>query len=218
MVNGMKHILTTFFLGYHSWELCFAKNFGFCHLESRASWFPEKNVRRQTTRFPRKNLSSEERVLLLLLPGWIPNLSMLYQHWEVLPEAPTLPVKRRRKYGEKEDVDCPQIISAHNKYMSGVNRNDQIKSCYPIKLRTRKWWHRVVFEILDCCVVNSHILEMETSNHENRTYKVFRIELAKKLIGNFSSKKRPGRPSLEMPARLTERHFPSHLPLNEKEK
>ncbi|CAB4022101.1 Hypothetical predicted protein [Paramuricea clavata] len=55
-------------------------------------------------------------------------------------------------------------------------------------------------------------------NHEQRTLKEFRVDLAKKLIGDFTSRKRPGRPSMELIARLTERHFPSHLPTNEKGK
>jgi hypothetical protein len=124
-------------------------------------------------------------------------------------------VKRRKKYGEQQDVQCPLMISSYNKYMGGVDRNDQMKSYYAIKFRSRKWWDRVFFELLDRCVVNGHILELESPNHERRTLKEFRVDLAKKLIGDFTSRKRPGRPSMELTARLTERHFPSHLPTNE---
>jgi hypothetical protein len=102
--------------------------------------------------------------------------------------------------------------------MGGVDRNDEMKSYYAIKFRSRKWWHRVFFELLDRCVVNGHILELELPNHERRTLKEFRLDLAKKLIGDFTSRKRPGRPSMELTARLTEIHFPSHLPTNEKGK
>lgn len=50
--------------------------------------------------------------------------------------------------------------------------------------------------------------------------KVFRIELAKQLTGNFSSQRKRERPSDEqvLLARHDERHFPDFLPLNEKGK
>ena len=50
--------------------------------------------------------------------------------------------------------------------------------------------------------------------------KVFWTELAKQLIGNFSSQRKRERPSDEqvLLARHVERHFPDFLPLNEKGK
>ena len=134
---------------------------------------------------------------------------------KVVSGEATKPVKRRKKDGEQQDVNCPLMISSYNKYMGGVDRNDQMKSYYAIKFISRKWWHRVFFELLDRCIVNGHILESESPNHEQRSLKDFRLELAKKLIEDFTSRKRPGRPSLELAARFTERHFPSYLPTNE---
>ena len=60
--------------------------------------------------------------------------------------------------------------------MGGVDRNDEMKSYYAIRFRSRKWWHRVFFELLDRCVVNGHILELELPNHERRTLKEFRLD------------------------------------------
>ena len=36
-------------------------------------------------------------------------------------------VKRRMKDGVQEDVPCPEIIKNYNKFMGGVDRNDQVK-------------------------------------------------------------------------------------------
>ena len=130
----------------------------------------------------------------------------------------TKPVKRRRKDGEQQDVQCPQIIASYNSFMGGVDKNDQMKSYYGIKCKSKKWWHRIFFDLLDRAIVNSHILELESPNHQNRSSKDFRIDIAKLLMGDFTSKKRPGRPSTETPARFVERHFPSPLPSNEKGK
>ena len=98
--------------------------------------------------------------------------------------------------------------------MGGVDQNDQMKSYYAIKFISRKWWHRVFFELLNHCIVNSHILESESPNHKQRSLRDFRLELAMKLIGDFTSRKRPGRPLLGLAARFTKRH----LPTNEKSK
>ena len=131
---------------------------------------------------------------------------------KVVSGEATKPVKRRKKDGEQQDVDCLLMISSYNKYMGSVDRNDQMKSYYAIKFRSRNGG------IFDRCIVNGHILESESPNHEQRSLKDFRLELAKKLIRDFISRKRPGRPSLELAARFTERHFSSYLPTNEKGK
>ena len=103
----------------------------------------------------------------------------------------TRPIKRRKKDGEQAAVQCPHIILGYNKYMGGVDRNDQMASYHAIKCKSKKWY-------------------------ENSCLKDFRLELAKKLIGYLTAMKRLGRPSIDMPAGLTERHFPSLLPSNEK--
>ena len=46
--------------------------------------------------------------------------------------------------------------------------------------------------------------------------KLFRIDLVKLLIGEFTSRKACGRHSVENPARFAERHFPKVLPKNDK--
>ena len=68
---------------------------------------------------------------------------------EVVSGEEAKPVKRRKKDGEKVDVNSPLMITSYNQYMGGVDRNDQMKSYYGIKWRSRKWWHRVFFELLD---------------------------------------------------------------------
>ena len=69
--------------------------------------------------------------------------------------------------------------------MGGLDQNDQMKSYYAIKFRSRKWWHRVFFELLDRSIVNGHILESESPNHEQQSLKDFRLKLANKLIGDI---------------------------------
>ena len=92
-----------------------------------------------------------------------------------------------------------------------------MKSYYTIPVSGKKWWSRVLFDLLDRAVFNSFILEQESPNQEKQNLKDFRISLAKDLIGDFSSRRKRGRPSDEPVARrFVERHFPELLPVTEK--
>ena len=103
-----------------------------------------------------------------------------------------------------------------NKFMGGVDRNDQMKSYYPIPVSGKKWWLRILFDLLDRAIFNSFILEQESPHHRTRNLKSFRISLVKELIGDFSSRSKRGRPSNEpVIARHVERHFPEYLPTSD---
>ena len=103
--------------------------------------------------------------------------------------------------------------------MDSVDKNDQMKSYYPIPEAGKKWWSRVFYDLMDRSIHNSFVLEQESTHHAKRSQKLFRIDLAKQLIGNFSSRRKRGRPSDEhLLARHDERHFPDFLPTNAKGK
>ena len=44
-------------------------------------------------------------------------------------------VARRMKTGEKKIFSCPQNITSYNQYMGGVDKNDQLRQYYHIKLK-----------------------------------------------------------------------------------
>lgn len=125
-------------------------------------------------------------------------------------------VQRRQKDGTHQNVPCPPIISTYNQYMGGVDKNDQMRSYYPIPAFGKKWWSRIFYDLIDRSIFNAFVLEQESPNHNKRTLKDFRIAIAKELIGDFSSRRKRGRASLDaLEARYTERHFPEYLPSNE---
>ena len=100
--------------------------------------------------------------------------------------------------------------------MGGVDKNDQMKSFYTIPVSGKKWWSRTLFDLVDRSILNSFNLEQESPSHAKRTLKSFRIDLAKQLIRDFSSRRKRGRPSDEpLSLRNVERHFPDYLPTNE---
>ena len=133
------------------------------------------------------------------------------------PEENLPEVNWKQKDGTLQRITCPQLISLYNTYMGGVDKNDQMKSYYTIPVSGKKWWSRILFDLVDRSIFNSFVLEQESPNHAKRTLKSFRIDLAKQLIGNFSSRRKRGRPSDEpLSLRNVERHFPEYLPTNER--
>ena len=74
--------------------------------------------------------------------------------------------RRNNAPGGRENVEQPIAIVEYNHYMGGVDRGDQLLSYYGFAHRTRKWWRRVFFFLLDTAVVNSYILY--TEEHPNK--------------------------------------------------
>ena len=120
-------------------------------------------------------------------------------------------VLRRKKDGSRVDVPCPDAIVQYNKYMGGVDRNDQLRKYYGVRLKSRKSYKYIFWFILDVAITNAFIL---LSNYSPivaklRSWKEFRAELVMSLIGDYNSRKVPGRrPSLPAPRSTNLTHFP----------
>lgn len=104
-------------------------------------------------------------------------------------------VLRRNKTGAREAVYCPKVIAEYNRIMGGVDKFDQLHERYSIGRRSTKWWHRILYYLMDMALVNSYIL-MNTNKRRTVDQLSFRINLARQLIGGFTSRKRRNRPVL----------------------
>lgn len=130
--------------------------------------------------------------------------------------------RTRRADGGQEEIRKPVVIEEYNKYMGGVDRSDQLLSYYGFPHRTLKWWKRALFHLLDMAVVNAYVLYTVSTSASLKklTHEQFRVEIAKQLLLQSSvdvSEDVPvthGRLHRPQPpqSRLTERHFPDHLP------
>ena len=49
-------------------------------------------------------------------------------------------VERKMKNGEKKTFPCPSIITTYNKYMGGVDENDQLRQYYHVRLKSQKYY------------------------------------------------------------------------------
>lgn len=70
-------------------------------------------------------------------------------------------VLRKNKQGVSMVVPSPQVAKDYNNYMGGVDHADQLRSSYAVNRRSKKWWHRLFWGMLDILFVNSFIIYKE---------------------------------------------------------
>ena len=58
-----------------------------------------------------------------------------------------------RKARKKVDIICPSIVTTYNQFMGGVDLLDALLSLYQIHIRSKKWYHKLVFHFLDVIIV-----------------------------------------------------------------
>ena len=61
-------------------------------------------------------------------------------------------VLRKSKDGSKSEIDCPQAINLYNKYMGGVDRNDQIRGYYSVRMKGRKFYRYIFWFLFDVSI------------------------------------------------------------------
>jgi len=121
-------------------------------------------------------------------------------------------VKRRQKDGKKIDVSCPTAIIKYNRFMGGVDRNDQLRSYYHVHLKCRKYYKYIFWFLFEVSVSNSFILFTRYCNRTDRDPALrnlldFRLKLYQELVGNYCSRRRPGR-GVSVRSNLLLRHYP----------
>ena len=62
------------------------------------------------------------------------------------------------KDGKKIDLSCPTAIVKYNRFMGGVDRNDQLHSYYHVHLKCRRYYKYIFSFLFGVSVSNSFIL------------------------------------------------------------
>ena len=117
-------------------------------------------------------------------------------------------VQRRQRNSSRVDVPCPVSVAMYQKYMGGVDRNDQLRQYYTVRKKCRKFYKYILWFLFEASLTNSYVLYSNFSSLSRRQpLKQFRLQLAKSLIGDYHSKKRHNR-HLAPPTSLSFLHFP----------
>lgn len=98
-------------------------------------------------------------------------------------------VKKRAKDGSSKDVRCPLVIVEYTRYMHGVDRFDQLRDYNSVTRKSRKWWVRIFYFLLDCTLVNAYILH-RLAHEDNAHHLQFLVTLSSQLANGYSSRKR----------------------------
>ncbi|CAB3247092.1 unnamed protein product [Arctia plantaginis] len=96
---------------------------------------------------------------------------------------------RTQKDGRKQEVPCPLGVVEYTKRMGGVDRFDQKRGTYPVARRSRRWWMRLYYFMVDAAITNAYILYAQKVRYPMSTLQ-FRTLLGRNLIGTFTSRRK----------------------------
>ena len=120
-------------------------------------------------------------------------------------------VPHRNKDGTRSQISCPESVKQYNAFMGGVDMFDSRWKTYSCSRKSKKWWMRLFYFLLDSTVTNAYILYKETSRTKPLTMKNFLLKLAEHLLRSTSTWKRKTIQKAPSARRLHERHFVDHL-------
>lgn len=102
-------------------------------------------------------------------------------------------------------------VQRKNKYMGGVDRNDQLREYYHVRLKSRKYYKYLFWMLFDVGITNALIISRYNPNlnSDTRNVKSFRVALAHQLMEGYCSRKTRGRrPTVIHTKRFRGEHFP----------
>lgn len=86
--------------------------------------------------------------------------------------------KKQKKY---VSIPCPNIISAYNRSMGGVDRCDMMVSLYRMKMKGKKWYKRLFFHFVDLALLNAWTMLRQTTQPKLKLVD-YKIDVAVALI------------------------------------
>ena len=92
----------------------------------------------------------------------------------------------------------PESVDDYNHCMNGVDRSDQLLVSYPFVRKTRKWWRKLFFYLLEVSVVNSFILYREVTK-KKMTHLDFRRSVVESLAMEYLEQHESRRTSVGRP-------------------
>lgn len=137
----------------------------------------------------KKKLRPGEKVVRqkgrLVFTKWHDKRDVSILSTSVSPVEDDVVVQRHR-----QQVQKPAVISLYNKHMGGVDLADQLRKYYSVGRSSRKWYRYLFWFCIDVSICNAYILcnHFRVGQGRARISQVkFRTELAKELVGGFSS-------------------------------
>ncbi|XP_069105709.1 piggyBac transposable element-derived protein 4-like [Argopecten irradians] len=114
-------------------------------------------------------------------------------------------------------ITKPTCVVDYIKHMGGVDLSDQLNNYNSILRKTKKWWRKLFFHLVNVCIVNAYQLYKKFSpDVKKKSHFDFRLSTVRSLVEAGGVAARPakrGRKVLgELPARLVGQHLPEYVP------
>ncbi|MEI6864815.1 transposase [Flavicella sp.] len=101
-----------------------------------------------------------------------------------------------RKRNQRIEVTRPLAVKEYNKFMGGVDLSDMLIELYRIDFKSKKWYMRIFFYLLDMSVVNAWLLYrrvLPVNRAKTLSLLEFKEDVASGLMASVRTKR--GRPS-----------------------
>src|SRR4029077_14959780 len=72
--------------------------------------------------------------------------------------AETTSTERKSEDGSTVQRSVPTAVADYNRHRSGVDTLDQLHASYSIGRKSKKWWPRLVWWLIDMCIINAYSL------------------------------------------------------------
>lgn len=107
---------------------------------------------------------AEHQGVVLKMVKWLDTrfVNLLSTFIGALPETKIKRFDRKSKVNI--EVKCPSIIHVYNKFMGGVDLIDSLLALYRIRIRSKKYYMRIFFHLLDMCIVIAWLLYRRASD------------------------------------------------------
>ena len=92
--------------------------------------------------------------------------------------------------GTSMKIQCPKSIVEYTRRMGGVDRFDRQRAMYSVSRKSKKWWLRIFYFILDAAVVNAFNLYAAVHPYPSPQLLQFRVQLFRGLVRGFCSRQR----------------------------
>ena len=102
------------------------------------------------------------------------------------------PIRKLKRWCGKEkvrkNIPCPQIVQQYNKSMGGVNLTDILLSLYQTPGKTKRWYQKIFWHLIDITKINAWVLYRRHFRQNGKPHKnhksllQFSLELSDALI------------------------------------
>ncbi len=86
---------------------------------------------------------------------------------------------------ERAKVQCPQLIAQYNKGMGGVDLADMLIAAYHIPMKTRRWYIKIFWHLIDMANVNAWLLYRRHCDQLKIAKKPMQITIVRFHFGNL---------------------------------